>query len=177
MDQSLEQWRPVVGYEGRYEVSDHGRVRSLDRTVPHPRLGTQFVKGRLLRHWVLRNGYAQVSLHVNGTEKKETIHRMVLAAFTEVCPDRLVAAHNDGNPLNNHVSNLRWSTQKENINDKRLHGTMERSGNRKVTEDMVREVRLNYKKGDAKRIARNLGISVDAVYHIVRGKTWKHVIP
>lgn len=178
MDQTLEHWIPVSGYEGLYAVSNHGQVRSLDRTVTHPRLGSQAVMGRILKHWALQNGYAQVKLSKDGRKLAFCIHRLVLCAFVGECPNGMVAAHYDGNPLNNHVSNLRWTTQADNINDKRRHGTIargERAGNSRLSEEVVRQIRADYRRGNGAELMQRFGISQSTVSCIVNRKTWKHV--
>ena len=119
-----EQWRPVVGYESKYEVSDHGRVRSVARTVHRPHSGPYKVSSRVLRPRVAHHGHHTVTLF--GATKKDRkhhyVHRLVLAAFVGPCPAGMNGCHNDGVPENNHVSNLRWDTQSENARDRVRHG-------------------------------------------------------
>lgn len=115
---SDEQWRPVVGYEGIYEVSDHGRVRSLDR---FNHIGRRY-RGRVLRPSTDRGGYQRVVLSQNGNCKTAKIHSLVLEAFVGPRPDGLHVCHGDSNPANNHLSNLRYATQSENQGrDANLH--------------------------------------------------------
>lgn len=110
-----EFWRQVVGYEGLYEVSNFGKVRSLDRYVKHPR-GDLRLKGRILKQQIDHNGYLFVSLSKNGKVKMFRIHRLVAQAFIPN-PDNLpMVNHKDENPLNNQVFNLEWCTAKYNIN-------------------------------------------------------------
>lgn len=123
-----ETWFPVVGYEGHYEVSDHGRVRSLDRMVSRPPRegggGGDFrIQGRVLAtHRTPPMNYLAVSLHKEGHGQGFRVHTLVLEAFVGPRPDGSVACHNDGDIENNHPSNLRWDTQKENIRDILRHG-------------------------------------------------------
>jgi len=107
---SVEQWLPVVGFETQYEVSDHGRVRSI-RT------------GRIRRPHLNRKGREHLDLHRDGERRDMEVHRLVLAAFAGPCPPGKEGCHNDGNPLNNHISNLRWDTRRENNIDSIKHGT------------------------------------------------------
>lgn len=116
-----EQWRPVVGYEGAYEVSDRGQVRSLPR--PH-------ASGRILRPGRANKfGHLHVSLWLNGSGKSRLVHHLVLEAFTGPRPDpppgckRIEARHLDGNPAKNLLSNLAWGTSGENKRDAVTHGT------------------------------------------------------
>lgn len=119
-----ERWLPVVGYEGLYEVSDLGRVRSLNRLVPC-RGGKQAVRrGRILRqHIAKRTGRPNVSLARDGVHATTVVATIVLTAFGGPRPEGQVGCHNDGDPTNNCLSNLRWDTQSENIRDCVAQGT------------------------------------------------------
>lgn len=108
-----EVWKSVVGYEGYYEVSDLGRVRSLDRTTlrdnRHGKQPTK-IKGRIMKQGV-RAGYPYVNLCVNNFRKKRPVHRLVAEAFLGTGEE---VNHKDGNKLNNHINNLEWCTRAEN---------------------------------------------------------------
>lgn len=113
-----EQWRAVVGFEGSYEVSDQGRVRSLDRVlvVAHPTCGfvQRRVKGRILRPGTTASGHQLVILEGgNG----RYVHSLVLEAFVGPAPAGTECCHNDGTQANNDLSNLRWDTRANNIKD------------------------------------------------------------
>ena len=113
-----ERWKDVVGYEGFYQVSDFGRVRSVDRVVPHGST-TRKVKGRILRltpHH--QTGHLYISLHEKGIRVSGAVHRVVLEAWVGPCLDDMECCHEDGNPANNCVRNLRWDTRRENSLDK-----------------------------------------------------------
>lgn len=120
MNTQNEIWKPIPGYEGQYEVSDQGRVRSLDRTLT-TKLGYQRRhKGHMINPRLSRRGYLRVSL----TKKKDHyMHRLVLLAFTGPRPEGMECLHDDGNPLNNNLKNLRWGTPSENAYDRVRHGT------------------------------------------------------
>lgn len=107
-----ETWKPVVGHEGKYEVSDHGRVRSLGN------------RARILKPFAHSAGYPTVALP--GGYRRQvttTIHRLVLTAFVGPRPEGCEGCHGDGNPMNNHLSNLRWDTVLANAADRTAHGT------------------------------------------------------
>lgn len=107
-----EIWKPVVGYEGLYEVSSYGRVRSLDRYDSRNR----FLKGRILRLNDDGKGYLRVQLSSNGKAKMYSVHRMVAVAFLPN-PDNLPEVnHRDENPSNDNVDNLEWCDGKYNVN-------------------------------------------------------------
>lgn len=107
-----EEWRDVVGFEGSYQVSNIGRVRSLDRTITCKNGQTQFYKGRILKPYLGKNGY--YSVNIKGTPR--LVHRLVAEAFLPTPTDEQTHVdHIDGDKTNNHVSNLRFCTAWENI--------------------------------------------------------------
>ncbi|PIB80533.1 hypothetical protein CQY23_03060 [Mycobacterium celatum] len=107
-----DRWLPVVGYEGFYEVSSDGRVRSLKRRF------------RILKQAVHpRGGYRQVTLAKNGHHRTHKVHRLVLEAFVGRCPPGFVGCHNDGDTSNNRADNLRWDSPSANNFDLVRHGT------------------------------------------------------
>lgn len=112
-----EQWLPVVGYEGLYEVSDQGRVRSMDRKVTSRRGYVRFFPGRILTPWIKPCGHLKVTLCKDGKETTTLVHRIVLTAFVGPCPDGMHVCHWDDDPANNHLSNLRWGTSSDNKHD------------------------------------------------------------
>jgi len=130
--QSTETWRPVFGFEGFYEVSDAGRVRSLDRIVAAGRAKRRIHRGRILSPGHDVFGYPIVNLSANGQTNMRKIHRLVLEAFVSPRPHLMEACHGDGNPTNNRLENLRWDTRSENRRDAVRHGTY-RNGSEKKT--------------------------------------------
>lgn len=118
-----ERWLPVVGYEGYYEVSDLGRVRSVDRCISGPGGYPRRQPGRLLTQKPLPFGHMTVNLWKLGVGRTLLVHRLVLLAFVGEGPDGTECCHNDGDPANNSVSNLRWDTRSENLRDRVRHGT------------------------------------------------------
>ena len=122
----MTEWRAIPGYEGFFEASDTGSVRSIDRVVvgKSGRLaGVATVRRGMVLSQSLRLGYPCVAINKEGVKRRLQVHRLVLLAFVGPCPDGMVCCHNDGNKQNNHVSNLRWDTQASNIQDTVRHGT------------------------------------------------------
>lgn len=122
-----EEWRPVVGWEGLYEVSDQGRVRSLDRIVHRDSVGGLPIRGRVLRQAQCRSrkyGLIRLTVNLSVNQRKRTspVHRLVLEAFVGPRPPGQHGCHHDGDPTNNHLSNLRWDTPKSNTADMVRHG-------------------------------------------------------
>lgn len=122
MNATQEHWRPVPDHDGYYEVSNHGRVRSLNRVV-EGHLGPKRLKGSIMKQYDRGKGHLWVSLTKESARTSWSVHRLVAVAFLGGFHDDLEVCHNDGNPANNHVENLRWDTRSENILDRVRHGT------------------------------------------------------
>lgn len=123
MDELKEEWKPVEGYEERYEVSNLGRVRSLDMNVVRgSRSGRKYLykqKGRIIKQTKV-NGYPAFTIINNKGEKKTVqVHRLVAKAFVEGYKEGLQVNHIDETRDNNRADNLEWITCKQNLN----HGT------------------------------------------------------
>ena len=116
---SVEIWKPVLGYEGMYEVSDEGRVRSLDRIVKGRGGNNRLFPGKILSPETTYQGYKRVRLSREGKTRRFTVHSLVAQEFIGEYPKGLVINHIDENKANNRAENLEYVTQKENIN----HGT------------------------------------------------------
>lgn len=106
-----EIWKPVVGYEGLYEVSNTGKVRSLERITTVGRRGI----GKELKQYLLPCGYLDVSLSNSGKIKHKRVHRLVADAFCENPDGKGEVNHKDGNKQNNSACNLEWCTNSENM--------------------------------------------------------------
>jgi len=166
-----ERWLPVVGYEGIYDVSDHGRVR---RMRPGP--STYIGKILSLRH--NGPGYTIVGLCRDGSPRAHKLHRLVAAAFLGVCPDGKEVNHKDGIKAHNAATNLEYITRSENMlhafrNGLKavLHG--EAIGNAKLTEENVHEIRRRLlAKESQTSIGRRFNVSRQTIGYIATGTTW-----
>ena len=175
-----EEWRPVRGYEGSYEVSSKGRVRSLSRTrQARRRNGTEYtmrMAGRELALCLNKDGYLQGNMCVDGVRKNFEVHRLVCEAFHGSAPDGHEAAHNDGIRTNCDESNLRWATPADNTADKNRHGAMlrgEAHPRAKLTESQVKNSRSSHRSCSA--LARYMGVHPSVIKNIRSGKIWKSV--
>lgn len=109
-----EIWKDIEGYDGLYQVSSYGRVRSLDRITNYANGEKHLWKGRILKPAKNRDGYLTCVLYKNGKTENKNLHRLVAQAFI-LNPDNLPQVnHKDENPSNNHVENLEWCTQAYN---------------------------------------------------------------
>jgi hypothetical protein len=118
-----ELWQPVVGYEGLYEVSDQGRVRSLDRKIKTS-TSVRFYKGKIITPCAGGSkGYLMVRLSWP-SRKKFYVHVLVNAAFNGPCPSGQICRHLNDNHLDNRAENLAWGTYSQNMEDARLNGKL-----------------------------------------------------
>jgi HNH endonuclease/NUMOD4 motif len=118
-DPAPEQWLPIADYEGLYEVSDLGRVRSLPRETTSGLRGGKILKPQPTNNF----GHLKAHLSRNSKVKQVTIHRLVLAAFVGPCPEGMEVRHLNGNAGDNRLSNLAYGTKTENVYDAIEHGT------------------------------------------------------
>ena len=109
-----EEWRPVVGYEGRYEVSSWGRVKSLPRARTKGGLLTPFPRGE--------NNYPSITLRDGSEKRSHHVHTLVMVAFVGPRPDGMECRHMNGDPADNCLDNLAWGTPVENGRDTVRHG-------------------------------------------------------
>lgn len=167
-----ERWLPVPGYEGFYEVSDLGRVRSLPhrdrRGISHP--------GVVRKPQRVGRGYRMVALSKGGVIRQAYVHRMVLEAFCGPCPEGMECLHGDDDKANNALSNLRWDAQAVNLRERVERDRIasgERNGMAKVTPEIVAEIRAARARGDrGTDTARQFGLSKAQVSRIGRGIDW-----
>lgn len=117
-----EQWRPVVGWP-EYEISDLGRVRSVERVVMRRNGVPQTVRSKVLSTPPASHGYRNVGLHRPGQRPRvELVHRLVLEAFVGPCPPGLECRHRNSDHHDNRLRNLRWGTRADNNRDIVKHG-------------------------------------------------------
>lgn len=167
----MEVWKDVPGCEGLYQASTLGRVQSQARGPS--RVLKPCLKG------VPGHKRLSVSLYVDGVRTNRLVHQLVLETFVGPRPEGMQGCHNDGNPLNNGVSNLRWDTQKGNFADKKLHGT-ERYGSThgqaKLADSDVLEIRRRLAVGESQRsVAKDFKITQAMVSSIHLRKRWTHL--
>ena len=166
-----------------YEVSSHGRVRSMDRQriTPHPRNAkvqhVRSLRGCLLTPTPDKNGYLEVTLRRNGTSVKRKVAHLVLEVFVGPRPGGAQACHfPDKTVSSNCVSNLRWGNAKDNRRDQDIHKTSpvgERHWNARLSQEQVDKIRRRLLRGDRQvDIAADMCVRPQVINHIAKGRTW-----
>lgn len=166
-----EIWRDVVGYEGKYKVSNKGRVKTFQR--------------KIIRILIPKNEeYFSVDLSKFGKQKIILVHRLVAKAFIPNPENKPFVNHKDGNKLNNCVENLEWSTVAENTQhayDTGLANALRgaKNGGAKFTEEQVKEIRAMHIKGDKNfgtcGLAKKFNVGTQTIRRIITRQTYKDV--
>lgn len=179
-----EEWKPVKGYEGIYEVSSRGEVRSVDRIVysTSKGIGIEFIKkGITLKNRVNPRGYISVPLCLKGKVRLAQVHTLVCTAFHGDGSGRQVN-HKNHIRADNRESNLEWVSSKENILHSYAHGRRDgnsigsKNNNSKLSEELVISLLKMLKEGITHfETSKKFGVSVTTVSKIALGKSWRHL--
>jgi hypothetical protein len=171
-----EVWRNIPGYESRYQVSNKGRVRSLNRFTEDVLGRTRYRRGQILKPTPDLDGYLLVNLP---DWKSAPVHRLVLLAFKgKPSPRILKACHRNGKLQDNRVRNLVYQTQKKNIHDKKRHGTHlegEQVPNALLTKVQVKGIKKKLGRVTQEVLAAKYKVSRAAISQIAVGNNWRHV--
>lgn len=175
-----EEWRPVVGFEGHYDVSNLGNVRSWKRRGGGGDWKSErAAQPRPLAPGLNKRGYLSVVLCLEGKTRIFRIHKLVAAEFIGPRPEGMQVCHNNGDPGDNRASNLRYDTPKNNSWDKQAHGTQVRGetcGQSKVSEADVLAMRRRRRAGEkVASIAEDFPVTSGTVAKIVGYRQWKHI--
>jgi hypothetical protein len=172
----MERWLPIPGFEGRYEVSDQGRGRTLQRK------GRALNPPQHIRDHTAGKGYRVFQLFDGERFRPMYVHRAVLLAFRGEPGCGMQGAHLDGTRDNNRLENLIWATVSENHSHKRLHGTSlhgERAPNHRLSEAQVQAARAEYRPGSrhasSHALALKYGITQGHMSDVLRGRRWAHL--
>lgn len=163
-----EEWRDIPGYEGKYQASSLGRIRSLDRRVPCAHGATRTMKGRVLRPAGQKRD-PHLFVVLGHKAHGSPVHSLVAAAFLGPRPAGQEVRHLDGNPQNNRVDNLAYGTRTENILDVMRIGRAWR----KLTPDQVLDIRARLAAGESGvNLARLYGVSQTCISAIKARKVF-----
>lgn len=166
-------WKVIQGYDGYYEVSDTGLVRSLDRFISDSKTGTKHLKGSMMKQTISTGrdgtGYYVVNLHKNHRSFVSTVHRLVAETFIEN-PDNLPTVnHKDGDKHNNNVANLEWASYAENNIHALLNELRHPRGNEIAKMIMNGNIVARYKS--ACEASRLIGIGRSSISHCLNGRS------
>lgn len=173
----MEEWRDVAFFEGRYQVSALGRVRSLPRVTLRPGKKPYPVAGKVLAQVTHHSGYKMITF-IDADSRKHTfqVHRLVLEAFKGSCPPDMEACHGDNDPANNVIGNLRWDTRLGNNADKIVAGTTRRGElhhGAKLTRTQAQSIKPRIAAGETRAaIAAEFGVAPGVVERVARGERW-----
>lgn len=175
-----EIWKDIPDYEGYYQVSNLGRVRSLDRFVVYSNGRNRVHKGSLISPYKNHDGYWKACLWVGRKMKAYSVHALVVRAFLGSPPDGCEVNHLDGNKDNNSLYNLEYCTKSRNIahaQDMGLKPVGSRCYQAKLSESQVLEIRKLYASGliTQTAIASMFGVKPTYISAIVRRRKWKHI--
>lgn len=165
----METWRDIPGYGGAYQVSDLGRVRSLDREVRYGDVSYRR-RGVVLSQCARSRSSAHRSTRVAG--KNYQVHRLVLAAFVGPCPPGHEVRHLDGDPTNNTLRNLRYGTREQNAADRIEHRVFKLSPSEVLD---IRNLQLLGAPINKSALARRYGVSRTLIRDILNFKAYKYV--
>jgi hypothetical protein len=183
---SSEVFVDIQGYEGYYQVSNYGNVRSLDRVIKEKTGKIQTLKGRILKPRINPGGYYHVGLGKNGTRATFAIHQLVARAFIPNPNKKRTVNHINGDKLSNNVSNLEWSTYSENLEHAYKTGLRQavkpsevacKNYRRKLNEQQVREIKRLIVADflTLKQIANQYNVGRSTISSIKSGRNWRHI--
>lgn len=177
-----ENWLPVVGLEGFFEVSDLGRIRTVGRMVRFldKRGAEQFrLKApKIVATQKINSGYIVVHMSANRVRRARTVHSVVAEAFIGPRPKGLDVCHNNGDRLDNRAGNLRYDTRSNNQLDRIVHGTIYDSNTAAKLSVMAVQLIRDLNDGSTgyiKRMAEISGVTESTIRRVIRRKAWKYV--
>ena len=173
-----EIWKDVKDYEGFYQVSNLGRVKSLDR---FDRIHHHW-KGKMLKLAMSRGGYLAVELNKNGKASKKSVHRLVAEVFVPNPLNKSMVNHLDGIKTHNTPDNLEWCTDSENKYHAYRNGLNkgprgELQGSHKLTWDDIHYIREHYKPKDKQystgALGKKFNVRPSTIYKIITYQRWR----
>lgn len=174
----IEEWRQVKGYEGLYEVSSLGNVRSVDRVIKYSNGTSNHHKGRLLKLGCNHRGYPMAMLSKKNKQRNIAVHRLVAEAFICNPENKPTVNHISGVKSDNRVENLEWNTWEENERHSQETGLKPRGEahpNSKLNKTKVSEIRRLYPSMTQVELGMKYGVNHRTIGNILNYKTWRHV--
>lgn len=180
-----EMWKDIQGYEGFYQASNLGRVRSIPRVIVD-RKNNRFFKGRILKSYLDKDGYPTIILSKSNKKRVIHVHRLVAQVFIPNLENKEQVNHIDGDKQNNRIENLEWCSNLENIRHSWSSGLStnkhcwgELNYKARLSESDVKFMRTNFisrsKDFGITAMARRFNISTGHAANVIYRRTWKHV--
>lgn len=172
---TTERWNSIPGFDGRYEVSDMGRVRVT--SAGFGKSAWFKATGGVMKQYANSDGYLALSLtHPDGKKRPIAAHRLVLIAFVGPCPAGMECCHRNGIRTDNALSNLRWGTEVENARDRGLHGTQRRGTDHPMNKLSVGDVLAIRASGESHNtLAARYRVQDSLIWAIRKRRIWRHV--
>jgi len=175
-----EIWKDVIEFNGCYQVSSLGRIKSKDRIVIKKhnsgKMMRQFYKGRMLSGTPQKYGHISVHLGFEGRKYGRSLHRLILETFSGKAPHGCECCHNNGISSDNRIENLRWDTHTENNKDRKKHGMYavgEKHAMAKLTEEQALEIK--YCGMSPIKASRKFNIGLSTIHRIRNGESWRFI--
>jgi hypothetical protein len=166
-----EVWKDIPTYEGHYQASNMGRIKSLDRYTIDKNGNKHTTIGGIMKPVPdKQTGHLRVGIWKNSQRRTLYVHRLIMETFVGECPNGMEVCHNDGNSSNNHLDNLRYDTRHENLIDA---SKLNKTPNQKLSPDDVLEIRKRLLNGEKQAdIAKDYGVGQYAISAINRRATF-----
>ena len=171
-----EEWKDIEGYEGIYQVSNLGRVKSLEAGLLVKNGYYRTKKESILSQYLCHNGYLAICLRLNKKTKRFLVHRLVGAAFIQNPDEKPTINHKNGNKQKNCIENLEWSTYSENLS----HAL--ETGLRKPKKNVLSEFQalaaitfMSTRKRCGASISREFNVSKSTIDRVRKRETWRHI--
>jgi hypothetical protein len=183
-----EVWKDIKNYEGLYQVSNFGNVKSLDRIVNKPSGVSYIRKGKICKQSKSNLGYMTIGFTVNNQKINKYVHRLVAEAFITNTSNYPQVNHIDCDKTNNRINNLEWCTNSQNhthaskngLNKLHLYRVAysgEQNTNSLLKKEQVLEIRQKYipYKYSAKKLSKEYNVSESCITHILNNTSWKEI--
>lgn len=174
-----EIWKDIQGFEGKYQISNFARVKSLSRAIKKTNGTIMTIKERILKTCYNPNGYEHAVLQNGKKTKHLSVHRLVALAFIPNPNNKPHINHKDGNKANNQIENLEWVTRSENEKHAHKIGLKdwrgEKASKSKLTKEQVLDIRNLEGKKTGREVAKLYNVNHSCIFAIWKRRTWSHV--